>query len=86
MADFKAVSVEEAIEMLPDREQIHTFRSSAAGLLIGTDWYKTDIIVSMKKYGVCLSGPTATRMNHGLYIQTPLELFVETKPQTKGDS
>lgn len=79
MADRKKLTVEEAVALLPAGDTIHTFRNPGVGMLVGADFPRDEIIERMKKFGVCLSGPAATRMRHGLFIEEPRGLFVETK-------
>lgn len=69
-----------AVAMLPEGEQIHTFRGSGA-MILGCDWDRLDIIAAIEKHGAELSGKTATAMNHGIVLKDDHGyLFIETKP------
>lgn len=60
------LTVDQAIEMLPDRNTIHTFLDGV--FLIGADWDKDDIIEGLKaapENGIQLSRPFASSMGHG---------------------
>lgn len=73
------LSLSDAVKMLPEGDTIHTFRSGRA-MLIGADWSRIQIITAMEKFGVELSGPSATFMNHGLVLKDETgHLFIETK-------
>lgn len=74
------LTVEQAIEMLPDREEIHTLHPCNFGL-VGGDWGKQDVIDQIKKYKPELSGKLATSMGHKLCLgdYPDYGLFIETK-------
>ncbi len=69
---------EEAIAMLPEGEHIHTFRGGA-GIAIGCDMDRADIITLFEKFTPELSGPTATAMKHGIVLNDGSALFIATK-------
>lgn len=74
------MTYDEAIKYLPDGPQIHTFRNSAAGLLLGADWEREDLLATMRKYAVLPTGPGARAMRHGLALRDDQGvLFIETK-------
>lgn len=81
------LSLEDATKLLADSERIHTFRQGGAGILIGADWDREDIIERIKKHGVELSGAQATNMGHGLVSvnqKNPRDtLFIETEQEEK---
>ena len=78
MSEQEKMPLEEAKALLPKGSKVHTFRNSSF-MLIGTDWSKARVISAMKKFGVGLSGPQATAMNHGLVlIDDTGPLFIET--------
>lgn len=78
------LSVEEAVSIIPDGEEIHT-QIQKGMMFIGADWSREDIIDKIKRSEVReISGPFARGMNHGLVLynrnakyQSDL-LFVET--------
>jgi hypothetical protein len=81
--DRKPLSREEAIALLPDGDDIHTFM--AAGFaLIGADWSREEVIEAIDKHGAELSGPVATGMNHGINL-TGTNIFVGTKSAPGGE-
>lgn len=80
------ITIEQAISILPDGEDIHTFRNHAFGLM-GADWDRESLIDKLRKSD-CLeiTGEQAKSMNHGLcaYDKTTKYqseiLFIETDP------
>lgn len=65
----KFLTSEEAIELLPDGDEIHTFYNFPMGL-VGADWKREDIIEKLtnqnNKIEVC--GEYARAMNHGICV------------------
>ena len=81
--DRVKLSAAEAIAMLPDKEDIHTFRNPG-GMLVGADWGREIIVEAIEKCGCELSGDQATTMKHGLVLQDEHGyLFIETKAPKK---
>ena len=77
------LTIDEALNMLPEREVVHTFRQ-AGFTIIGCDWNRDDVINVMKKHidTVQLSGKTATSMGHGIVMEDDRGyLFIETKEE-----
>ena len=80
----KNITADEAIELLPDRDNIHTFINVPLGL-VGGDWSKEEIIDKLKRSDTIeITGECARRMDHGLAVynkdskwQSDI-LFVET--------
>lgn len=75
---------DEARAMLPDGEQIHTFRQNVGrqmNLLVGADISRESILSKIERYPCLASGPGATAMKHGLCIKDIADspLFVETR-------
>lgn len=69
---------EQAMERLPDKENIHTFRQ--AGVLIGADWQREEVLEAINKYQFEESGAQATKMGHGMvFCDATGHVFVETK-------
>lgn len=83
MSDEREIlSPAQAIEMLPDGDTIHTFRSCRM-VAIGADWTREDVLQAINAPGavVELAGPVATSIGHGLVVWTGDDaLFVETRP------
>lgn len=77
----RELDTNKAIKMLPDGEHIHTFRNTA-GMLLGADWDRKDIIIAIKRYGVEFSGEQAIALEHGLVLNDGSFLFIETKKLT----
>ena len=72
------LTLDEAVAMLPEGDDIHTFRG-AGGFMLGADWSRREVIAVMAECGPALSGPMATAMGHGLVIHDPKPLFIETR-------
>ena len=78
------ITPEQAEKMLPEGEEVHTFRNNTFAL-IGADWGRDELLKHMEKYKdtLQLSGPTATSMDHGIVLIDPHgALFIETKKQS----
>ena len=62
----KYITYEQAVELLPKTEDIHTFYNTSFGL-IGADWSRADIIDKLQKSEIIeLTGETARSMGHGM--------------------
>ncbi len=80
----KFITVDEAINLLPEGDYIHTFFNMPFGLL-GADWSREDIINKFKSSDkIELTGEQARSLGHGLAVynndtkkQSEI-LFVET--------
>ena len=80
MSDKKSITLNEAIALLPNSEEIHTFRSGGWAL-IGCDWSKENILEYLEKHkeAIELSGDRARSMNHGLVLfDNSGALFIKT--------
>lgn len=84
MSERRFLSVEEAIHVLPDGDEIHTLTQIGC-VFIGSDWNREDIIDKIKKNEIReIAGPLARREGHGLVLYTKNAkylsdvLFVET--------
>jgi len=78
------ITAEQAINILPDGDSIHTFINGGFGLM-GADWSKDSLIDKLQKSDcIELSGEMAKNMKHGLcaYDKTAKYqsdlLFIET--------
>lgn len=83
MDEDDKVSIEQAIELLPEGEYIHTFRN-APMMLLGADWSRVQLIEAMRSAtGIVRTGPLAQSMKHGLAIENDGSLlFIATKGET----
>lgn len=83
MSERRYITPDEAISLLPDGDEIHTFIDN--GWLIGADWSREEIIDKISSSDVReITGPGARGMGHGLVVynksakyQSDL-LFIET--------
>jgi hypothetical protein len=74
------LTFDEAVAMLPDGEEIHTFRSSVPNLLVGAHWPRAELICYLRNSHIELSGPSATSMGHRIAAKERDEwLFIETR-------
>ena len=79
----KIITSEEAIELLPEGDEIHTFYNMGM-IIIGADWEREDVIEKLEAVDVIeLTGECARSMNHGIcaYNHGCLQaeiLFIET--------
>lgn len=81
MDDKIFLTKEQAIELIGDREDVHTFRSGSM-MLIGADWSRKDIFGVINDAGekdIEIGGEMCKKMGHGLVIWTsPSDpLFIE---------
>lgn len=76
----ECIAFEAAVAMLPDGDEIHTFRSLGA-MLLGMDFDRQSIIEKLKSApGIELAGPTSRSMDHGIVIHDEYGwLFIETR-------
>lgn len=79
----KYLTVEQAISLLPEGEDIHTFYGGVA--LIGADWERQEVIDKLKSVDkIEIAGEFARRMGHGLAVYNDNAeylsdvLFIET--------
>lgn len=73
--------LEEAIKMLPEGDEIHTYRN-LPGVVFGTSFSRKFILNKLKDHSdtIEISGRVARLMGHGIAIQDELgPLFIETK-------
>ena len=78
------ITAQEAISLLPDRDEIHTFYDEPFGL-IGADWDRADVIQKITESDkIEITGEAARSLGHGIAVyndDTKLQsevLFVET--------
>ena len=73
----ETLSKERALQMLPDKQSIHTFRGGM--MIIGCDCSRESIVEAIESHDVELSGETATRMGHAMCLKDDQGwLFIET--------
>ncbi len=78
MSDERIVlSKDQALSMLGDGDDIHTFRTPGMGIMLGSDWKRQSILDAIEDNECELGGPMCQRMNHGLIIHIDGPLFVE---------
>lgn len=83
MEERVKLTKEQVLSILPDGENIHTFRQ-AGNSLIGADWEREEILKALEKYDFELSGEVATRMRHGIAFRDEYGwVFVHTKKGEK---
>jgi hypothetical protein len=77
------LTLDEAVALLPDGDDIHTLRGGG-GMMLGADWSRREVIAAMAECGVEKAGPMATAMGHGLVLHDPKPLFIATKERLLG--
>jgi hypothetical protein len=77
------LSYDEAVALLPDDEQIHTFVDGGLAL-IGADWDREDILKLLRETERReVTGPAAQAMGHGMAAYREAgPVFIETKAST----
>lgn len=79
------LSEEQAIAMLPDGDEVHTFRGTGP-VIIGCGWPRDELIDAIRKHGAELAGPGATAMGHGMVLfDEDGPLFIETNTAERGE-
>lgn len=81
MSDEKVIlTPEQALSMLPDGDQIHTFRSMGFAL-IGCDWSRSGLEKEIREKQCEVGGDQCQAMNHGLVVWTSETepLFIECR-------
>jgi hypothetical protein len=80
--DIQLLTYDEAVALLPDGEQIHTF-IQAGPAIIGADWERADVLALLRRTGRReVTGEAAQGMGHGLAASLPVTdepLFIETR-------
>lgn len=79
------LSAEEAISVLPEGDNIHTFRSAGTALL-GADWMRKELINTISESLCEVGGEACRAMRHGLVVWTQKAnpLFVECDDEKLG--
>lgn len=77
--DKRFITADEAIQLLPDSDIVHTFRNPS-GIMLGADWSKKSVIEAINKYqdALQLTGSMARGMGHGIALFDDDILFIET--------
>lgn len=78
--DKRFITEQEAISLLNDGEDIHTFRNGG-NMLIGADHSRKGLLKTIKKYQTTLQigGEMCRKMKHGLILEDEVGyLFIET--------
>jgi hypothetical protein len=74
------LTFDEALEMLPDGDYIHTFTNPAPSMFVGADWERNEIIKLLEHGQPQLTGPVASGMGHGIVaLDGNRFIFIETK-------
>jgi hypothetical protein len=85
MSDEKVkISVDRAISIMADGDQVHTFRQAGFALL-GCDWDRGELIDRFRRSpdDIELGGEACQGMNHGLVLMDNSgPLFIECRPET----
>jgi len=79
----RLITPDEAIGLLNDGEEIHTFVNPRAGMMIGTDHSRESLIKRIKENPdkLEIGGEACRRMNHGLILKDDGNLFIETNEE-----
>lgn len=86
MVEGDYITFEQALEFLPDKEEIHTnvqMFVMGGTILIGADWGREDALEALRGASeIRVTGPGAQEAGHGMaipYPENPKEwLFIET--------
>ena len=93
------ITAEEAADLLPDGDAIHTF--TGGGPLIGTDWDREEVLNKLKTsdkieiagetarglgHGIAVYNDDAKCLSHVLFIETDEEKLNKFDPPEKGES
>ncbi len=81
--DRKFITPEQAINLLNDSNEIHTFRNPN-GILVGCDWKRENIIKHLTNNPdkIEIGGETCRLLKHGLIVEDNSGfLFIETNEE-----
>lgn len=70
------LTTEQALSMLGEGDEIHTFRTPSPGVMLGCDWKRQHILDAIEDNECELGGPMCQSMNHGLIVHVDGPLFV----------
>lgn len=80
-SDRVFLTYDEAVAMLPEGDQIHTYLNPALSVMIGADWPRSAVLDLLRTGKPEIAGLEATRIHHGLVAWSGEQpVFVETKP------
>lgn len=83
MTEGTELTYDEAVALLPDGSDIHTFLNPG-GMLLGADWSRESILQLLRDTSYrAVTGGMAQAMNHGLAAEQPdgTLVFIETKAE-----
>ena len=78
----EALTLSEAVQMLPDTPKVHTWKNDGLGVW---PWSlpKGEVIHLMQRHGVKRAPAAAQHLRHGLLIEWPgVKLFVQTRSES----
>lgn len=78
-SDRVFLSYDDAVALLPDGEEIHTFVNPSNNMLVGADWSREHILELLKTGAPELAGDAATSMGHGLVAFRVVDMEKEVK-------
>jgi len=82
-SDDEAVllTYDEAVALLPDGDEIHTFVNPAVNMLVGTDWGREQVLDLLRTTDRReVTGEQAQAMHHGLAaFRDGYPVFIETR-------
>jgi hypothetical protein len=74
-----ALTLSEAVTMLPDSPRVHTWKNDGLGVF-PSYLPRADVIGLMEQHGVKRAPAAATRLTHGLLVEFQgVKLFIQTK-------
>lgn len=79
----KRVTVDDAIRLIVDSKDVHTFRQGRMNMVIGSDCPRDGLIETIRKFEgtLVLSGKVARGLGHGLALFDDIgALFIKTHP------
>lgn len=81
--DAYELTVDEALAMLVDGEDIHTFLNPAVGIIVGADWSRKEAEDLIRRSpSRKQSGEQALSMKHGIAVQDGRRwVFMQTKEE-----
>ncbi len=72
------LTVEQALAVLPEGDEIHVFSNPSGGVLVGADWRRADVEKEIRGAKVReIGGPASVGMGHGLVLDE--HWFVATR-------
>jgi len=82
----ETLTLDEAIAALPEGDRIHTYLNPAAGMMLGADWDRAEVLRALRESPeIRVTGDMAQSMGHGIAVwERNRIVFIATSRRTDG--